>query len=89
MALINSPPLDAVTSPDIESKPRNAASWMNFFNQVFRICSSVTESGTTANRPTVNLWVGRTYYDTTLNLPIWINAVNPAVVWKDAAGNTV
>ncbi len=51
--------------------------------------NAVTESGTTAQRPTVNLWIGRPFYDTTLNKPIWVNAVTPSVVWKDSAGTTV
>lgn len=63
--------------------------WANFFASVHRICFALTQSGTTANRPTKILWVGRMYYDTTLGLPIWVNATTPAVVWKDAAGNTV
>lgn len=68
---------------------RFSVSWVNWFSSVFRICNSLVESGTTAQRPTSSLWVGRRYYDTTLNKPIWVNAVTPSVVWKDAAGTTV
>jgi hypothetical protein len=62
---------------------------VGWFSQAFLILFAAQQSGTTANRPTKQLWVGRTYFDTTLNLPIWVQAVSPAVVWQDAAGNTV
>lgn len=44
--------------------------------------------GTTANRPTINLFIGYPYYDTTLAKPIWCKQVSPAV-WGDATGATV
>ena len=61
---------------------------VGWFSQAFAILFAVQQSGTTANRPTSRLWIGRTYFDTTLNLPIWVKTINP-VVWQDAAGNTV
>lgn len=69
--------------------PAPAKWWVDWFSLIFRLLTGLTESGTTAQRPTKNLWVGRMYYDTTLNKPIWVNAITPAVVWKDAAGTTV
>jgi hypothetical protein len=47
----------------------------------------VRENGTTANRPTESpdRTIGKFYYDTTLNKPIWWNGT----VWKDANGTTV
>ena len=45
-------------------------------------------SGPTAERPIKDLFVGRQYYDTTLNKPIWLRSVRPTV-WKDATGTTV
>lgn len=65
---------------------RNATEYLSL---VQLVADTLTQSGTTAQRPTTRLWVGRFYYDTTLNLPIWVNAVTPSIVWKDAAGNTV
>lgn len=44
-----------------------------------------TQSGTTANRPIYNLIVGTTYFDTTLNKPIWYNGS----IWVDATGTSV
>jgi len=40
--------------------------------------------GTTANRPTTQLFTGMMYFDTTLNKPIWRNAANTG--WVDATG---
>jgi hypothetical protein len=61
---------------------------VGWFAQAFLILFAVQQSGTTANRPIARLWIGRTYFDTTLNLPIWVKTISP-VVWQDAAGNTV
>lgn len=59
--------------------------WMARVNA---IANALQESGTTANRPTVNLWIGRQYFDTTINKPIYVSAVRPTV-WRDAAGTVV
>ena len=45
----------------------------------------IPESGTTANRPTLQLQIGQMYYDTTLQIPIWYNGT----VWKNASGTAV
>jgi hypothetical protein len=42
-------------------------------------------SGSTAQRPDIDLFVNQQYFDTTLSKPIWWNGT----VWKDAAGTTV
>lgn len=59
--------------------------WKNWMTQTFQIVFDVQNSGTTANRPTTNLYVGKPYFDTTLGIPIWYDGTN----WIDAAGNTV
>ena len=83
--MIPSPPYNTALL-DKDGKPtRSGSEWLNL---IWLAANSVTESGTTAQRPTSSLWIGRYYYDTTLNLPIYVNSVSPAV-WKDAAGNTV
>ena len=61
---------------------------VGWFAQAFMILFAAQQSGTTANRPTARLWIGRTYFDTTLTLPIFVKTISP-VVWCDAAGNTV
>lgn len=56
--------------------------WASFFERVFDICFAVAQSGTTTNRPTVGLFVGRPYFDTTLGQPIWWDGTS----WVDADG---
>lgn len=63
-------------------------SWMQWLTRTHRAVLSVQQSGTTADRPDQLLWVGRTYYDTTLGKPIWLHAINP-VVWHDGSGAAV
>ena len=62
--------------------------WVQFFSRVLRIVRTGQESGTTALRPTSGVWVGRFYFDTTLNKPIWVKTVSP-LVWIDATGAVV
>ena len=67
MALISQPTDGAVVGADGTATP----GWKPFFSSVFALLVAMTQSGTTAKRPTSFLWVGRMYYDTTLGLPIF------------------
>jgi len=67
---------------------RPSRAFVRWFTEIFTFLSSIDQSGTTANRPTANLWVGRFYFDTTLGQPIWVKTTSP-VVWVDATGSTV
>jgi hypothetical protein len=62
--------------------------WSQWFTRVHNAVSSVYQSGSTANRPTSLLWVGRPYFDTDLGKPVWVKAAKPAV-WVDATGAVV
>lgn len=62
--------------------------WGQWFAWVHRFATAGQQSGTTANRPTKGLWIGRTYFDDDLGIPIWVQSVNPAV-WVDSAGGAV
>lgn len=62
--------------------------WSLFWTYLSNIARASQESGVTGSRPTKGLWIGRQYYDTTLELPVYVASLNPTV-WKDAAGNTV
>jgi hypothetical protein len=59
--------------------------WMKWTTLVNNIARAMQQSGTTANRPISGLWIGRQYYDVTLNQPVYVSAVNPPV-WRDASG---
>lgn len=72
------------------AKVRLTNSWQTFFSNAYQLLLMLTLSGTTGNRPTKFLWVGRYYYDTSLNKPVWVNSVSGVTAtWKDAAGTTV
>lgn len=86
MSLISPPP----NSPVDEQSSSGALSavskaWRPFFVACWSLLSGLTQSGTTANRPTTSLWTGRPYFDTTLGIPIWFDGT----VWIDATGAPV
>ena len=85
-AQISPPPNVPVDTIDARGVPVAVQSgWANFFSSSYNILSALTQSGTTANRPTKLLWSGRTYFDTTLGLPIWYKFTG----WVNASGNSV
>lgn len=87
MALINN-----ITSHNITDDTKRpvviARTYVSFFEQIFNLLSAMTQSGTTAQRPTTFLWVGRNYFDTTLGYPIWLKSVGPTV-WVNGSGSPV
>ena len=86
MALIFQPPTTAVdTQNERGLLMPPSEGWRNFFVAVFNICNALTTSGTTAQRPTKLLWIGRMYFDTTLTRPIWYTGTN----WIRADGVVV
>ena len=81
--LIPSPPFNSPLIGEDGKPTKSGSEWLNL---IWLAANSVTESGTTAQRPTTNLWIGRVYMDTTLGMPIWVSAVTPSIVWVDATG---
>lgn len=61
-----------------------ASRWLQWVQRVDQTIEAARHSGTTANRPTRLLWVGRTYFDTTLGKPVWYDGSG----WVDATGTT-
>ena len=62
--------------------------WAQWLSWVHLTIKAARQSGTTAERPTTLLWIGRRYYDETLSKPVYVRAVKPTV-WRDAMGNVV
>jgi len=58
-----------------------------YFAQIdnFAQGTNIPDSGATANRPTAYLQIGQTYFDTTLNIPIWWSGKH----WVNASGTIV
>ncbi len=77
--------LEAPTKNTVEGKSRDL---LLFLTQVWAVIRVVNLSGTTAQRPTTNLFVGMTYFDTTLNVPIWLQSAKRSV-WITADGTVV
>jgi hypothetical protein len=82
---INQPPNTPPVSLDDQGNLQTDPVWSSFFNNIFVILTALTQSGTTANRPTKLLWAGRSYFDLSLNKPIWYTASG----WRDATGALV
>jgi hypothetical protein len=60
--------------------------YQTFFTDNFKtIDTELSLNGTTASRPTTGNYIGRRYFDTTLNKPVFWNGS----VWKDSTGATV
>lgn len=57
----------------------------NWFTQLWRLVSTIGDAGTTAQRPTKGLFIGRPYFDKTLNKPIWYDGTD----WILADGTIV
>lgn len=74
--------------PVTDSNGRTPVPWGQWFSRVHRIVLSAQASGATTNRPASMLWIGRTYFDTDLGIPVWVQSVKPTV-WVDAVGNAV
>lgn len=70
----------------VDAVPTN--SFIQWVARIHAICTANRQSGVTADRPVSLLWIGRRYYDTTLNKPVYVSAVKPSV-WRDAAGTVV
>lgn len=62
--------------------------WQQWMEDVRNKASTAGESGTTANRPTTGLFVGRRFFDSTLGHPIYLKTISP-VVWVDGTGTVV
>lgn len=59
-----------------------------FRSTVGTILSALTQSGTTAQRPTAFLWIGRPYWDITLGHNVRVKQLDP-ILWGRWDGATV
>ncbi len=80
--MINPPPTKSAL---FDEKGMIKQEWQEFFSAAFFSIKAQESSGTTAKRPVKNLFIGRPYFDTTLNRPIWYTGTN----WIRADGVVV
>lgn len=67
----------------VQGEPLRAVpEWYNWMVSATNALNILRASGTTAKRPVKSLFVGRTYFDTTLGKPIWYDGSG----WVDATG---
>jgi hypothetical protein len=82
--------LSGLPSPPLtDSSGRFTPAWAGWFSNAQQILQDLSNSGTTAQRPTSVLYVGKRYFDTTLGTPIFLKAVSPTVVWVNGIGTAV
>ena len=89
--MINTPP---ISGPFVNVDGRVTLPVATWLNVLWLVANSVSESGTTSQRPTKNLWVGRPFFDTTLVKPVFWDGSSWAywpenLVAEDSANSTV
>jgi len=62
--------------------------WKQQIERLWALAGAIEGSGITADRPTVGLFKGRPYFDTTLGYEIWLKSTRPTV-WVNGAGTAV
>jgi hypothetical protein len=82
MSLVSPPPSQVAM---VDKDGVNNPSWVEYFSAIYFSVIYTQQSGTTAKRPTKNLFVNRQYFDTTINRPIWYTGTN----WIRADGVVV
>lgn len=81
-----SSPLGGQPTPPLNLSNPTWAGWFTLAQQILQATSS---SGTTASRPTANLYVGQFWFDTTLGYPVWCKTTGASPVWVNATGAAV
>jgi hypothetical protein len=74
--------------PMFDKSGRFTPGWAGWFSQAQQILQDLSSSGTTAQRPTNALYIGKPYFDTTIGAPIAVKSVNPTV-WVNGIGTVV
>lgn len=80
---MNITPPGLTIAEDGRQTARITRAWASWATKVTIVADGLTQAGTTADRPTENLWVGRMYFDTTLGKPIWYKSPG----WVDSGGS--
>jgi hypothetical protein len=83
--MIRPPPTRSPLTREQFDQMMGSPEWLEFFSDAYFAIASLQQSGTTAKRPTKGLYIGKPYFDTTLNRPIWYTGTN----WIRADGVVV
>lgn len=63
--------------------------YQSWFSSIQTWLGPIGQTGTTAARPTNNLYIGLGYFDTTLGYMVWVKQVSPTIVWVNYNGTVV
>ena len=75
-----------MTQPPLNS-PIGSTEWIAWFSQLSTLVNSMHAAGTTADRPTKNLFIGQRYFDTTIGRPIYLQSYTAGVAtWAFSNG---
>jgi len=80
-------------APPLDEQGRFTTPWLQLFRIWAVTILAIRQAGPTTERPTTLLWVGRRFFDTTLNRPVYVYNVAMAAAgtggWVNADGITV
>lgn len=82
-----SPPPVKMQVQDTDGNLENE--WIKYFTDIYQGLLATQNSGTTALRPVKNIYIGRSYFDTTLGYLVTIKQVKPTIIWVNGAGVAV
>jgi hypothetical protein len=71
------------------TKPFKDVQYDAWFQSIQTWLGPQGQTGSTAIRPTVNLYVGLSYFDTTLGYPVFVKQVSPSIIWVNGSGTPV
>jgi hypothetical protein len=77
MSILTPPPTQNKVDGDSSINPI----WISWIQLLYNYTNILSNSGPTSNRPTQNLWVGQTYWNTTTSKMDVIVSLSPTV-WK-------
>ena len=84
MSLSPQPRINTISSNGILN-----AVYQAWFNSIQQWLGPVGMFGATAARPTTGLYIGLSYFGSTLGYPVFVKEVSPSIVWVNGSGGVV
>lgn len=81
-------PIGGLPGPPFLVDGKIAGPWKAWLSTANQVLQDISNSGTTAQRPTNFLYIGKPYFDTTLGVPIAVKSLSPTV-WVNGVGTPV
>lgn len=77
------------STPRVTHKDLFTPIWQAWVHSIQQWLGPQGQTGITSARPTKSLYIGLSYFDTTLGYPVFVKQVSPSIVWVNASGATV